>query len=90
MMRPLISARSSVENTARRRPTATISSAILETLTAAVGILASRLVPNNPGPICFHNARPPQPAAPRIAAVITSRRINLTVWGFFGGEAMES
>src|SRR5882757_7631165 len=74
MIRPLISARNSVENTARSRPTATISSEMDAGFTRAVGILSSRLLPKRPGLICFHVQRPPQLKAASSAIIMRARR----------------
>src|SRR5438270_10769931 len=77
MMRPLISARSSVEKTARRRPTATISSEMDAGFARDVGIFSSRRLPKSPGLICFHIQRPPQPTPARTASEMSTRKDSL-------------
>src|SRR5688572_13718980 len=83
-MRPLISERSSVEKTARRRPTATISSEMVAVRDLTVGILSWRLAPKSVGLTCFHPTRAPQPSPPRRASTTIVRRMRLGLVDDFG------
>jgi hypothetical protein len=75
-MRPVISERNSVENTARNRPTATISSAMVAVRTLTRGIFSWRFVPNSPGLTCRQMAREPNAAPVKSARTTTVRKMS--------------